>query len=69
MPYSETRFNEIKTKIETYLAKLGFTNDKVQTIPASGLFGDNLTSNKDENEKQNMPWYKGKNLLEAISSL
>jgi elongation factor 1-alpha len=59
--WSETRFNEIKSEVSLYLKKVGYNPDKVPFVPLSGWHGDNMLEPSD-----NMPWYKGPTLLQAL---
>jgi elongation factor 1-alpha len=62
--YSKDRFNEIKTEVAAYLAKVGFRPKKIKFIPISGWAGDNMID-----RSTNMPWYKGPCLLEALDMI
>merc|ERR1719454_152413 len=62
--YSEERFNEIKAEVSSYLAEVGYKVKKVQFIPISGWHGDNMIEKSD-----NMKWYKGKTLYQALDKL
>merc|ERR1711939_1036129 len=62
--YSESRFNEIKTEVKTYLKKVGYNPDKVPFVPISGWVGDNMME-----KSANTPWYKGKTLIECLDSI
>eukprot|EP00457_Paulinella_chromatophora_P003711 gb/GEZN01003719.1/.p1 GENE.gb/GEZN01003719.1/~~gb/GEZN01003719.1/.p1 ORF type:complete len:508 (+),score=106.03 gb/GEZN01003719.1/:209-1732(+) len=62
--YSESRFQEIKVEASKYLAKCGFKMASVPFVPVSGWEGDNLVEKSD-----NMKWYTGPTLLEALDSL
>merc|ERR1712167_543875 len=62
--YSEKRYKEIKDELTTYLKKVGYNPAKIEFIPISGWVGDNMIEHSD-----NMPWYKGPFLLEALDSL
>ncbi|CAF4277689.1 unnamed protein product, partial [Adineta steineri] len=53
-PFSETRFNQIKSELTTYLTNIGYPSETVPYIPLSSLHGDNLI---DASER--MPWYQG----------
>jgi len=64
--YSQARFDEIKAELQIYLKKVGYNVDKIKFIPISGWMGDNMVGIEDENGKNNMPWYKGPTLLEAL---
>jgi len=75
-PYSDKRFEEIKTEVSTYLKKIGYQSQGVAFVPISGWHGDNMVEATDK-----MPWYKGwsverkegsasgKTLLEALDSI
>ncbi len=60
--YSEKRFNEVKAEVEKFLASLRYKD--VPIIPTSGYKGDNVTK-----PSENMPWYKGPTVLQALDSL
>jgi len=62
--YSEKRYKEIKDELTTYLKKVGYNPAKIEFIPISGWVGDNMIEHSD-----NMPWYKGPFLLEALDNL
>ena len=62
--YKEDRFNEIKSELTKYLEKVGYKPDNVQFIPISGWVGDNMIEKSD-----NLKWYKGPTLLEALDAL
>ena len=62
--YGEGRFNEIKKEIGDYLKKIGYNPDKIPFIPISGWVGDNMIEKSD-----NMAWYKGPCLLQALDAL
>jgi len=75
-PYSDKRFEEIKTEVSTYLKKIGYQSQGVAFVPISGWHGDNMVE-----ATEKMPWYKGwsverkegsasgKTLLEALDSI
>ena len=62
--YSESRYNEIKAEVSTYLKQVGYKVETVPFIPISGWVGDNMLEPSD-----NMPWYKGQYLLEALDAI
>merc|ERR1711981_1401544 len=62
--YSEKRFKEIEDELTTYLKKVGYNPAKIEFIPISGWEGDNMIESSD-----NMTWYKGPHLLEALDNL
>jgi len=67
--YDEKRYKEITDEMKTFLKKVGYNPDKIPFIPISGWCGDNMVGIEDENGKNNMPWYKGPTLLEALDAL
>jgi len=62
--YSESRFNEIKTEVSSFIKKIGYNPDKVPFVPISGWNGDNMLE-----KSANLPWYKGPTLIEALDAL
>merc|ERR1712110_135035 len=62
--YSEQRYKEIKDELTTYLKKVGYNPAKIAFIPISGWCGDNMIE-----ESDNMKWYKGPYLLQALDNL
>jgi elongation factor 1-alpha len=62
--YGEARFNEIKKEVSTFLKKVGYNIEKIRFVPISGWNGDNMIEKSD-----NMPWYKGPTLLDALDQL
>lgn len=59
--YNEQRYEDIKSEVSTYLKKVGYKPAKVTYVPISGWEGDNITEKSD-----NMSWYDGPTLLEAL---
>jgi elongation factor 1-alpha len=59
--YSEARFKEVKETVEKMLRLVGYNTTKINFIPVSGWKGDNLVK-----KSENMPWYKGPTLSEAL---
>lgn len=53
-PYSEARFNEVCSNVQTYIKKVGYNPASVPYIPISGWNGDNMLE-----KSPNMPWFKG----------
>jgi elongation factor 1-alpha len=53
-PFSETRFNDIKKEVESYIKKVGYNPKAVAFVPISGFHGDNMCEESDK-----MGWYKG----------
>jgi len=63
--YSEDRYNEIKDELSRYLVTVGFKPTKISVVPVSGWTGDNLVDKSPEQ----MPWYEGPTLLEALDHI
>jgi elongation factor 1-alpha len=75
-PFSESRFEEIKKEVSTYIKKIGYNPATVPFVPISGWNGDNMLE-----ASTNMPWYKGwaierksgkcdgKTLLQALDAM
>lgn len=53
-PYSEMRFNEIKTEVLYYMKKIGYNPEMIPVIPISAWHGDNLLESSEK-----LAWYKG----------
>jgi elongation factor 1-alpha len=62
--YSESRYNDIKDEVSAYLKKVGYKPAKIAFVPISGWVGDNMLEKSD-----NMPWYKGPTLLDALDNV
>ena len=62
--YSQARYEEIKAELTNYLKKVGYNPAKIEFIPISGWVGDNMIE-----RSENMPWYKGPILLEALDNI
>ncbi|MER3407633.1 MAG: translation elongation factor EF-1 subunit alpha [Nitrososphaera sp.] len=61
--YAESRYKEVKDQVEKMLKAVGFNVAKVHFVPVSGWKGDNLVK-----KSENMPWYKGPTLVEALDA-
>jgi elongation factor 1-alpha len=61
--WQESRYKEVKDNVEKMLKSVGFNTAKVNFIPVSGWKGDNLVK-----KSENMPWYKGVTLAEALDA-
>jgi elongation factor 1-alpha len=59
--YGQTRYDEITNEVSAYLKKVGYKPAKIPFVPISGWNGDNMIE-----KSENMPWYKGPTLLEAL---
>jgi elongation factor 1-alpha len=62
--YDEAKFNQVKADVEKLLKSVGFKPDQVPFIAVSAYKGDNVMK-----KSENMAWYKGKTLLEALDDL
>jgi len=62
--YEEKRFNEVKEQVSNLLKTVGYKPDTVQFIPMAALKGDNVF-----NKSENMSWYSGPTLIQAIDKL
>jgi len=62
--YAEKRYLEIKDEVSLYLKQVGYKIDTVPFIPISGWVGDNMLEHS-----ENMPWYKGQYLLQALDAI
>jgi len=62
--WSESRFEEIKNEVCSFLKKIGYNPDKIPFVPISGWCGDNMLE-----KSPNMPWLKGPTLLEALDAI
>ncbi|ADI32742.1 translation elongation factor EF-1 subunit alpha [Staphylothermus hellenicus] len=63
-PWSQKRYEQIKTVLGKFLKSLGYDISKIPFIPVSAWTGDNLIE-----RSPNMPWYNGPTLVEALDSL
>jgi elongation factor 1-alpha len=62
--YKESRYKEIKDEVSAYLKQVGYKIEEVPFIPISGFNGDNMLE-----LSENMPWYKGPFLLQALNAI
>jgi len=62
--YDQNRYKEIKDELSDFLAKTGYKIKRIPFIPISGWSGDNMLEPSD-----NMKWYKGPYLLQALDSI
>lgn len=62
--YSQARYDEIKKEVSSYIKRVGYNPEKVPFVPISGWNGDNMIEKGD-----NIPWYKGPTLLEALDTM
>ena len=62
--YDQKRFEEVKTQVSALLKSVGYKPDEIPFLAGASLLGENLAT-----RSQNMPWYKGKTLLESFDDL
>jgi elongation factor 1-alpha len=62
--YKEERFNKVKAEVSALLKTVGYVPDKIQFLALASLKGENVVK-----KSENMSWYKGPTLLEAINNL
>lgn len=62
--YSEKRFNEVKEQVSTLLKSVGYKPETITFIPVASLKGDNVV-----NKSENMAWYTGPTILDAMNAL
>jgi len=63
-PYDEKTYLQAKEEISKLLKMVGYKTDDIPFIPMSGLMGDNLAK-----PSENMKWWKGPTLLQALNNL
>uniref|UniRef100_A0A6C0L443 Tr-type G domain-containing protein n=1 Tax=viral metagenome TaxID=1070528 RepID=A0A6C0L443_9ZZZZ len=63
-PYSKERYEEIKGEVSGFLKKVGYKPMNIPFVPISGWHGDNMIE-----RGNNMNWYKGPTLLEALDNI
>ncbi len=63
-PYSKERYEEIKGEVSNFLKKVGYKPAVIPFVPISGWHGDNMLESGD-----NMKWYKGPTLLDALDGI
>jgi elongation factor 1-alpha len=59
--WNEQRYEEVKDGVSRLLRMVGYDVNKIHFVPTSGWTGDNLVK-----KSENMPWYKGPTLFEAL---
>ncbi|MGC9123056.1 MAG: translation elongation factor EF-1 subunit alpha [Thermoplasmata archaeon] len=61
-PWSKEAYESVKAEVEKLLKTVGYRD--ILFIPISGYLGDNVAK-----KSQNMPWYNGPTLIEALDML
>ena len=67
--YSSERYEEIKKEASTFLKKGGYKLDGIPFVPFSGWTGENMKVKTNKEGKDQMPWYKGPTLVEALDKM
>jgi len=62
--YSQEKYDSVVTEVTGLLKMAGFKTDEIPFIPCAALAGDNVF-----NKSENMPWYSGVTLFEAIDKI
>jgi elongation factor 1-alpha len=62
--FQQAKYEETKKAVTELLKTVGYKVDEIPFVPASGYKGDNIAK-----RSENMPWYKGQTLLEALDNL
>ena len=62
--YSEKRFKEVKADLEKMLKMVGYRDEQVTILPASGWKADNIAAKSD-----NLGWGNGDTMLAALNKL
>jgi elongation factor 1-alpha len=62
--HDEKRFEEVKTDVSNLLKTVGYKPEDVLFVPCAALHGDNVAK-----KSENMAWYKGPILLEALDTI
>ncbi len=63
-PWSEKRYKQIVETLKKFMKGLGYKVDQIPFVPVSAWTGDNIIK-----RSENMPWYKGPTLVEALDNL
>ncbi len=61
--YDEAKYNSTKAEAEKLLKGIGFKVEEIPFVPTSGYKGDNVAK-----KSENMPWYKGKTIVEELDN-
>ncbi len=62
--YEEGKYTTVKEGVTKLLKGVGYKTDEIKFIPISALKGDNVAK-----KSENMAWYKGPTILEALDLL
>ncbi|MBI3034436.1 translation elongation factor EF-1 subunit alpha [Candidatus Woesearchaeota archaeon] len=61
--YDQKRFDEVKAEVSAVLKSVRYNPDEIQFVAMASYLGENVFK-----KSENMPWYKGGTLLDAINS-
>lgn len=67
--YSEARFNEIVSSFNEMMTSIGIKPSQIFYVPVSALAGDNVVNRGDQQQSDNMPWYKGATIMQILESV
>ncbi|CCQ32826.1 Elongation factor 1-alpha protein [Halorhabdus tiamatea SARL4B] len=62
--YEQNRYDEVVEEVKDLLKQVQFNTEDASFIPSSAFEGDNV-----EHASDNMPWYDGPTILEALNDL
>jgi elongation factor 1-alpha len=62
--YDQKRFDEVKSQVTTLLKSVGYKPDEILFVPTASLVGDGVAKKTEQ-----MKWYTGPCLLEAMNAL
>merc|ERR1712226_599882 len=65
---SKDRYAEIKKEATSFLKKAGYKVDNIPFVPFSGWTGENMKEKANKEGKDQMPWYTGPTLVEALDT-
>jgi len=66
--YSQERYEEIKKEATSFLKKGGYKVAEIPFVPFSGWTGENMKKKVNKEGKDNLGWYKGPTLVEALDT-
>jgi len=62
--FSQARYEQVKKDVSALLGSVGYKADQIPFVPIASLVGENMVKKSDQ-----MPWYTGPCLLEAMNNL
>jgi elongation factor 1-alpha len=62
--YDEQRYNSVREDVGEVLRSISYNIDSVRFVPISAFTGDNVTK-----PSNNIPWYRGITILDALNNL